>query len=91
MTKKSYALSHKRFSCSGSVKCKKHTRDVTDFLHWLSPSALPLPVILGGQSVGKDLNTSTIPRIFLQGDETAACKQTMDMSFFFMTFILFHF
>ena len=42
---------------------------------------LPLPVILGGQSVGKDLNSGINPRILLQGDEAAAYKRTLDMSF----------
>ena len=42
---------------------------------------LPLPVILGGQSVGKDLNSGINPRILLQGDEAAAYKHTLDMSF----------
>ena len=42
--------------------------------------------MLGGQSVGKDLNTGINPRIFLQGDEPAASILTMDMSFFFYEF-----
>ena len=46
--------------------------------------------MLGGQSVGKDLNTGINPRILLQGDEPAASILTMDMGFFFMSFSLFH-
>ena len=38
-------------------------------------------VILGGQSVRKDLNSGINPRILLQGDEAAAYKHTWDMSF----------
>ena len=38
-------------------------------------------VILGGQSVGKDLDSGINPRILPQGDEAAAYKHTWDMSF----------
>ena len=38
-------------------------------------------MILGGLSVGKDLNSGINPRILLQGDEAAAYKQTLNMSF----------
>ena len=42
-------------------------------------------MILGGQSVGKDLHSGINPRILPQGDEAAAYKHTLDMSFFRFT------
>ena len=38
-------------------------------------------VILGGQSVRKDLDSGINPRILPQGDEAATYKHTGDMSF----------
>ena len=42
-------------------------------------------MILGGQSIGKDVDSGINPRILPQGDEAAAYKHTLDMSFFRFT------